>query len=423
MGLVDEDAAARVSTHVEPVGVVAALTPATHSAACAVFKALLCLKTRNALVLCPSPRGAESARRAARAVGDAAAAAGAPPGLVRCLASPSLPLARALMAHPSVALVLATGGGAAVRAAHSCGRPALGVGSGNCPCVVDASADLPAAVACLLASKTFDNGTSCAAENAVVVVEPAYGAFVAELERQGGRVLSPDVAAATGPALLAPPRDGGGGGGGGRAFNPSLVGKSVDEVAKHLGLGPLGPGVRLLAAEVTAVGPSEPWSHEKARHGVAFPPCRATARTPATRRWSDAPTAFPQLCPAVALYRAPDVAAAAALAGALVEHGGRGHTAAIHSADDAAVSAVAAAVRASRVVVNLPAHHAAAGGCVSGLPPTFSLGCGPWGGTILSTALGPDHLLNHRQVVRATCPPGAAAQPARSLASRGCLDD
>jgi len=357
-GVIESDHQAGVTVVAEPMGVIAGVVPVTNPTSTVIFKALLALKTRNAIVFSPHPRAKRCTAAAARLLQEAAARAGAPDGLIGCVGEPSLELTERLMKHPAVALILATGGPGMVRAAYSSGKPALGVGAGNTPAVIDESADVQMAVNSILLSKTFDNGMICASEQSVVVVDEVYERVLREFELRGAHLVNAAERAQLAAHLI---KDG--------RLNPAVVGRSAQAIARDAGFS-VGGAVKVLLAEAERVGPDEPFAYEK-------------------------------LSPILGLYRAKDFTAAVGVAEALVAFGGLGHTSALYT-DPGNVDRVQAygrRMKTCRVLLNMPSSQGAIGDLYNfRLEPSLTLGCGTWGGNSVSDNVGPRHLLNTKTV-------------------------
>lgn len=344
----------------EPVGLLAGIVPVTNPTSTTIFKALITLKTRNGIIFSPHPRAKQCTIAAAKVVKEAAEAAGAPVGLIGWIDEPTIELSQALMQHPEVKLILATGGPGMVKAAYSSGHPSLGVGAGNTPAVIDASADIPMAVSSILLSKTFDNGMICASEQAVVVVDAIYEQVKAEFGHRGAYILDPEQIEAVRRILL---KDG--------RLNPAIVGQSVQTIAALAGI-QVPEGTKLLIGEVEKVGPEEPFSYEK-------------------------------LAPVLALYRANDFHSAVDVAVQLVNFGGRGHTSVLYTdpANRDDIAYFENALQTGRVLINTPSSQGAIGDLYNfKLDPSLTLGCGTWGGNSISENVGPRHLLNIKTVTQ-----------------------
>ncbi|PNW71110.1 hypothetical protein CHLRE_17g746997v5 [Chlamydomonas reinhardtii] len=357
-GVIEHDPAGGIQKVAEPVGVIAGIVPTTNPTSTAIFKSLLSLKTRNALVLCPHPRAAKSTIAAARIVRDAAVAAGAPPNIISWVETPSLPVSQALMQATEINLILATGGPAMVRAAYSSGNPSLGVGAGNTPALIDETADVAMAVSSILLSKTFDNGVICASEQSVVVVAKAYDAVRTEFVRRGAYFLTEDDKVKVRAGVVV---DG--------KLNPNIVGQSIPKLAALFGI-KVPQGTKVLIGEVEKIGPEEALSQEK-------------------------------LCPILAMYRAPDYDHGVKMACELIMYGGAGHTSVLYTnpLNNAHIQQYQSAVKTVRILINTPASQGAIGDLYNfHLDPSLTLGCGTWGSTSVSTNVGPQHLLNIKTV-------------------------
>ncbi|MFS8823366.1 bifunctional acetaldehyde-CoA/alcohol dehydrogenase, partial [Synechococcus sp. W60.2] len=357
-GVIERDESFGYERIAEPVGLLAGIVPVTNPTSTTIFKALITLKTRNAIIFSPHPRAKRCTIAAAKVVKEAAEAAGAPVGLIGWIDEPTIELSQALMQHPEVKLILATGGPALVKAAYSSGHPSLGVGAGNTPAVIDASADIPTAVSSILLSKTFDNGMICASEQAVIVVEAVYEQVKAEFCHRGAYFLDPEQTQAVRCLLL---KDG--------RLNPAIVGQSVQTIAALAGI-QVPEGTKLLIGEVDKVGPEEPFSYEK-------------------------------LAPVLALYRAKDFHSAVDIAVQVVNFGGRGHTSVLYTdpANRDDIAYFENALQTGRVLINTPSSLGAIGDLYNfRLDPSLTLGCGTWGGNSVSDNVGPRHLLNIKTV-------------------------
>ena len=358
VGIVREDRERGVLEVASPVGVVAAVIPSTNPTSTAIYKTLIALKARNAIVLSPHPSAIRAICKVASVLRHAAASAGAPEGLIGCMQRTTLAGTQELMSHRGIGVILATGGPGLVHAAYSSGKPAYGVGPGNVPAFIERTADVGKAIADIFAGKTFDYGTICSSEQAIVVEEPLCEAALEECRRQGGYFLSADEAGKVG-ALVRPP--------GSHAPNTKIVGQPAIRVAEVAGL-PVPPRTRVLIArlEPGQVGREFPLSAEK-------------------------------LSPILAFYVVTNLAAAISLSTRLLEFGGLGHTCAIHSRNDAAIREFGQAVPAFRICVNTSAVHGSIGYSTN-LFPAMTLGCGAPGGNITSDNIGPQHLMNIKRI-------------------------
>lgn len=357
-GVIEVDEAAGLSKVAEPVGVVAGVVPTTNPTSTAIFKALLALKTRNALVLSPHPRAAKCTIAAARIILDAAVAAGAPADIIGWIEKPTLAVSQALMTAPEVSLILATGGPAMVKAAYSSGHPSVGVGAGNTPAVIDETASIEMAVSSILLSKTFDNGVICASEQSVVAVDKVYDRVKAEFIKRGAYFLSEEEKVKVRAKVIT---DG--------HLNPNIVGQSVQNLAKIFEIN-VPQSAKVLIGEVTDIGKSEPLSEEK-------------------------------LSPILAMFRAPDFHTAVDMADRLIKFGGPGHTSVLYTnpLNKAHIAHFGDIIKTVRVLINTPAAQGAIGDVYNfHLDPSLTLGCGSWGSTSVSTNVGPMQLLNIKSV-------------------------
>ena len=342
----------------EPIGILAGIVPTTNPTSTAIFKSLITLKTRNGIVFSPHPRAKRSTAEAARIVLEAAVAAGAPENIIAWIEEPTVEMSNYVMRHPDISLILATGGPGMVKAAYSSGKPALGVGAGNTPAVIDETAEIRMAVSSILMSKTFDNGVICASEQSVVVVDAVYDAVKAEFKARGAHLLTPDEKDKVGATIL---KDG--------RLNADIVGQPAAKIAAMAGV-KVPDDVKVLIGEAEVIGRDEPFAYEK-------------------------------LSPVLALYRAKDFADAVVKAAALVEFGGIGHTSALYTdmrnSDRAKV--FGAAMKTGRVLVNMPSSQGAIGDIYNfKLEPSLTLGCGSWGGNSISENVGVKHLMNIKNI-------------------------
>ena len=353
-GVIRERADDKILEIAEPVGVIAAILPTTNPTSTAINKALIALKAGNSIIMSPHPRAARCVAETVQVLHDAAVGAGAPHGCIQTLDHPTLAATDALMRHRHVALILATGGPAMVRAAYSAGKPAYGVGPGNVPVIIDKSARVGKAVSDILLSKTFDNGTLCTSEQALIVEDSHKEPVIRELIRQRVYFAEPDEQEKL--ARLIVRND---------AINPAIVGQSPGKLAEMAGFN-LPDDTTVIMVTLKGVGRDHPLSIEK-------------------------------LSPVLAFYVEPDIAACIRRAVAVLNYGGLGHTAAIHAADDAVVRDFAAAVPAYRVIVNSPADHGGVG-ITTALTPSMSLGSGTISGSITTEHLNPMLLVNIKRI-------------------------
>jgi acetaldehyde dehydrogenase (acetylating) len=354
----------------DPRGVVAAIIPSTNPTSTAIFKVLIALKSRNGVVLSPHPSASGCINESVRVMREAAEAAGAPAGLIGCLSVPTLQGTEELMKHKLTAVILATGGIGLVKAAYSSGKPAFGVGPGNVPVLIERSADVQKAVADIISSKTFDYGTICASEQAIVTESVIDKQVRSQLLAQGAHFCTPDETSKL-EALIALPT---------RGLNPKVVGKSPQVIAQMAGFS-LSKDVRMLVVEPKGVGREHPLSMEK-------------------------------LCPVIAYYSVDGWQAGSDLCDTILHFGGMGHTIGVHSQNREIIRQFGLRQPASRIVVNSPTTHGAIG-LTTNLPPSMTLGCGSWGGNVTSDNVSPLHLMDIKRVAFETRP---VNRPARSLA-------
>jgi acetaldehyde dehydrogenase (acetylating) len=355
VGVIERDDARRLFRVAQPMGVVAALVPSTNPTSTALFKSLIAVKARDAIVISPHPAAVGCTGEAARILADAAVRAGAPEGLVSCLARCTLPGTNELLRHPAVSLILATGGTPMVRAAHSVGKPAYGVGPGNVPCYVDRSADLAQAARLLVASKAFDHSVICATEQAAVVDRPVAEAFAQAMAAEGAHFVSEADADALRRTLFRP--NGG--------INADTVGKSPQVLGRMAGIA-VPDRARILVARLREVGPGEPLSREK-------------------------------LTTVLGWYEADGWQAACETCLALIAFGGEGHSLALHARDESVVLAFGLAKPVHRIVVNTMASLGATG-MTTALPPAMTLGPGGVGGAITGDNIGVRHMFTVKNI-------------------------
>ncbi len=355
-GILAEDREKRTIDIGIPVGVVAGLVPSTNPTSTVIYKSLICMKAGNPIIFSPHPSAVNCIMETVSVVRRAAESAGAPPGSIGCISIPTLEATNELMRHNHTRLILATGGGAMVKAAYSSGTPAIGVGAGNGPAYIHRTANVSMAVKRILDSKTFDNGTICASEQSIIVIREMESAVIGELKRQGAYVLSDEEHRKLSSFIL---RSNG-------TMNPAIVGKSVETVAKLAGLGNVPSSARVLVAKETGVGRGYPYSNEKLGLILAF-------------------------------YVEDDEEAVLRRCVEILEWEGAGHTFSIHSEDESVVKRFAGAVPASRVLVNTPSALGGIGATTC-LFPALTLGCGAVGGSSSSNNIGPLDLINIKRV-------------------------
>lgn len=360
-GVLSEEDNFGTLTIAAPIGIVGGIIPVTNPTSTTIFKALICLKTRNAIVFSPHPHAKKSTCEAARLILAAAVAGGAPPDIMGWIDEPSTTLTDQLMQHPDINLVLATGGPGMVHAAYSSGKPAIGVGAGNTPVVIDETADIKRAVASILMSKTFDNGMVCSSEQSVVVVDSVYESVRQRFSKHGGHVLSADELVSVRQLMF---HDG--------QLNVAVVGQSACSIAHMAGI-TVAPNTQVLIGEVSEISLAEVFAHEK-------------------------------LSPTLAMLRASNFAEACGKAAALVALGGMGHTSVLYTDQDAPtgrILAFANLMKTGRILINTPSSQGGIGDMYNfNLPPSMTLGCGSWGGNSVSENVGPKHLINKKIVAK-----------------------
>jgi acetaldehyde dehydrogenase (acetylating) len=338
-----------------PMGVICGIVPSTNPTSTVCYKALIAIKSGNAIVFSPHPKAVSCTLRAARIVAAAAEKAGAPAGCIGCVSMASMAGCQELMAAPEIKLILATGGPGMVRAAYSSGKPAIGVGAGNGPVYIHHSADVKKAVSCILRSKTFDNGTVCASEQSIVVEKAMEQAVREEAKRQGFYFMDKEQAGALAKLLFQP----------NGALNPAIVGRSAEKLAQMAGFS-VPRDTRILVAREQEAGPTRPYSMEK-------------------------------LCPVLAFFVMEDEDAVLQKAIEVLRHEGSGHTFAMHAEDETVVRRFAKEIPVSRFLVNTPAALGGIGATTS-LFPALTLGCGAVGGSSSSNNISPMDLINIRRV-------------------------
>lgn len=360
-GVLSTDDTFGTITIAEPIGLICGIVPTTNPTSTAIFKALISLKTRNGIIFSPHPRAKNATNKAADIVLQAAIAAGAPKDIIGWIDQPSVDLSNQLMHHPDINLILATGGPGMVKAAYSSGKPAIGVGAGNTPVVVDETADIKRAVASILMSKTFDNGVICASEQSVIVVDSVYDAVRERFATHGGYMLKGKELHAVQGILL---KNG--------SLNADIVGQPAPKIAEMAGI-TVPANTKVLIGEVTAVDESEPFAHEK-------------------------------LSPTLAMYRAKDFNDAVIKAEKLVAMGGIGHTSCLYTDQDnqpERVNHFGNMMKTARILINTPASQGGIGDLYNfKLAPSLTLGCGSWGGNSISENVGPKHLINKKTVAK-----------------------
>jgi len=357
VGVISRDQVTGISEIAQPLGPIFAVTPVTNPTSTAIYKILICLKTRNPVIISAHRNAARSTGEAARICYEAALAAGAPEDCIQMIPAGSRDFTQTVMGHPGVALILATGGTGLVKAAYSSGNPAIGVGPGNVPVFIDESADIPYAISSIIKSKTFDNGTVCASEQSVIVEEKIADQVRKEFERQYCYFLSHEEAKKV--EKIAIVKDS-------MSMSPFIVGQSVATIAEKAGI-TVPEGTKILLAELSGVGKEHLLSVEI-------------------------------LAPILAFYTAKDYHSAIKLCIDLNYLGGIGHSAGIYANDEHRVMEFSQLINAGRIVVNTPTSQGAVGGTYNMLPPSLTLGCGTGGKNITTENITVKHLINIQRV-------------------------
>ena len=357
-GVLEEDKTSGITKVAEPIGVISAIVPTTNPTSTAIFKCLIALKTRNAIIISPHPRAKNATIEAAKIVLEAAVKAGAPEGIIGWIDEPSVELSQNVMRESDI--ILATGGPAMVKAAYSSGRPALGVGAGNTPAIIDETAHIKMAVNSILISKTFDNGVICASEQSIIVLDKVYDEVKKELAERGAYILKGEEINKVRSIIL---NERGG-------LNADMVGQSAYKIAKMAGVD-VPETAKVLVGEVTSVELEEPFSHEK-------------------------------LSPVLAMYKATSFEEALDKADRLIELGGMGHTSVLYTdqvKNRDRVLTFGERMKTARTLINMPAAQGAIGDLFNfKLAPSLTLGCGSWGGNSVSENVGPKHLINVKSI-------------------------
>ncbi len=379
-GVIEEDKAFGTMKIAEPIGVVAAVIPTTNPTSTAIFKSLLALKTRNGIIISPHPRAKGSTIEAAKVVLEAAVKAGAPEGIIRWIDVPSLELTNLVMKEADI--ILATGGPGMVKAAYSSGKPAVGVGAGNTPAIIDDTADILLAVSSIIHSKTFDNGMICASEQSVIVLDSIYAAVKKEFEDRGCYFLKKDEIEKVRKTILI-----------NGALNAKIVGQSAYKIAELAGV-KVPEKTKILIGEVKSVELSEEFAHEK-------------------------------LSPVLAMYKATDFEDAMNKAERLIADGGYGHTSSVYLnavTEREKINAFGERMKTCRILVNTPSSHGGIGDLYNfNLAPSLTLGCGSWGGNSVSENVGVKHLLNYKTVAERRENMLWFRAPEKVYIKKGCL--
>ena len=356
-GIIDVDKSFGITKIAEPIGVVAAIVPTTNPTSTAIFKALISLKTRNGIIFSPHPRSKKSTIAAAKIILDAAVKAGAPKGIIAWIDEPSVELSQVVMRESDI--ILATGGPGMVKAAYSSGKPAIGVGAGNTPAIIDETAEIKMAVNSILLSKSFDNGVICASEQSVLVMEEIYDEVRKEFSERGAYILKKEEIDKVRKVILT-----------NGSLNPNIVGQSAYKIAEMAGV-KVPEETKIIIGEVESVELEEAFSHEK-------------------------------LSPVLAMYKVKTFDEALTKAERLVELGGFGHTSSLYTHRTKSADRIAkfgATMKTGRVIVNMPAAQGAIGDLYNfKLAPSLTLGCGSWGGNSVSENVGVKHLMNVKSV-------------------------
>lgn len=379
-GVIEEDKAYGIKKIAEPLGVIAAVIPTTNPTSTAIFKTMIALKTRNAIIISPHPRAKKSTIAAAKVVLDAAVKAGAPEGIIEWIDVPSLEMTNLLMKEADI--ILATGGPGMVKAAYSSGKPALGVGAGNTPAIIDDTADIVLAVNSIIHSKTFDNGMICASEQSVIVHKNVYDAVKTEFAERGCYFLNPEETEKVRKTIII-----------NGALNAKIVGQKAVKIAELADV-KVPEGTKILIGEVESVELSEEFAHEK-------------------------------LSPVLAMYKAEDIQDAFSKAERLIADGGYGHTSSIYLnavTERAKLDEFAARMKTCRILVNTPSSQGGIGDLYNfKLAPSLTLGCGSWGGNSVSENVGVKHLINIKTVAERRENMLWFRAPEKVYIKKGCL--
>ena len=353
IGIINEDVNQKTMEIAEPMGLLMGIVPSTNPTSTAIFKAMIAIKSRNGIVFSPHPSALKCTLEAVKIVHDAAVNAGAPENIISCISLPSIQATNELMKHKDIALIIATGGPGMVKASYSAGKPALGVGAGNSPAYIERTANIEKAVRNIMASKTFDNGTICASEQSIIVEECNRDAVIAEFKKQGGYFMTSEETSKVCKLLF---KDG-------HTMNAKCVGRSADVIAKAAEIS-IPEGTRVLIGEQCGVGPDYPLSYEKLTTVLGF-------------------------------YTVKDWHEACELSIELLQNG-IGHTMSLHT-EDRDIVLKFTQKPAARILVNTGSAQGGTGASTS-LMPSFTLGCGTWGGSSTSENVTPLHLINIKRV-------------------------
>ena len=379
-GIIEEDKAFGIKKIAEPIGVIAAVIPTTNPTSTAIFKTLIALKTRNGIIISPHPRAKKSTIEAAKTVLEAAVEAGAPEGIIRWIDVPSLEMTNLVMKEADI--ILATGGPGMVKAAYSSGKPALGVGAGNTPAIIDESADITLAVNSIIHSKTFDNGMICASEQSVIVSDKIYSAVKKEFTARGCYFLTANETEKVRKTIII-----------NGALNAKIVGQPAAKIAALAGV-TVPESTKIIIGEVTSVELSEEFAHEK-------------------------------LSPVLAMYKSKSFEDALNKAEQLIADGGYGHTSSVYideKTEQAKLSEFAERMKTCRILVNTPSSHGGIGDIYNfKLTPSLTLGCGSWGGNSVSENVGALHLINIKTVAERRENMLWFRAPEKVYIKKGCL--
>lgn len=374
VGTIEVDEAKKLDKVAEPLGIIAGVTPVTNPTSTVIFKILLALKTRNAIIFSLHPQALQCGVATARLMAEAAVAAGAPENLVQWISQPSIEASNALLNHSGVAIVLATGGPGLVKAAYSTGKPALGVGPGNAPAYIEKTADVKEAVTDIMLSKTFDNGMICASENSIVVDRDILEDVKAEFVKQGAYFVPDSEVDKLAEAVIDPER---------RTVRGPVAGQSAEKIAELAGI-EVPAGTKLLIGKLDGIGANFPLSGEK-------------------------------LSPVLSMYIANSTETAFSMCLGLLNYGGLGHTAVLHTQNNNIVDKFGAQMPACRILINTPGSLGGIGGLFNGLTPSLTLGTGTYGKNSISHNLSTYDLLNIKYVSRPTRKPNAFINELRAV--------
>ncbi len=357
-GIVERNDALGFHKVASPMGIIAGIIPCTNPTSTTIFKALLAIKTRNAIIISSHPRSSKCVAKTVELLQSAVSKAGGPDNLISCIAEPTIEKTKFLITHPKISVILATGGPSLVHASYSSGNPAIGVGAGNTPTIIDETADIDMAVNSIVLSKTFDNGVVCASEQSVIAIEDIYAKLKQVLKENGGHILTEKQYKKVSDIIIFNKR-----------INPEIVGQSALKIAKMAGIS-VSKGTKLLIAEVSSIGKDEPFSYEK-------------------------------LSPLLALYKSKDFYEAVKVADQLLSFTGAGHTSILHTNESNydRIEYFGEHMKTTRILINIPGSQGAIGDIYNfHLEPSLTLGCGSYGKNSISGNICPRHLLNFKTV-------------------------